>query len=86
MPVQDGNGWTSYAYEYPVAYDRNGKYGREAYYPVLTEESKQIYQKYMRYAREYDNLILCGRLAEFKYYNMDQVILRALEAAEKMEV
>lgn len=86
MPVQDGNGWTSYVYEYPVSYDRNGKYGREAYYPVLTEESKQIYQKYMMYAREYDNLILCGRLAEFKYYNMDQVILRALEVAEKMEV
>lgn len=79
MPFQDGNGWTCVAYEYPVKYDRSADIGNEPYYPVLTSESQEIYSKYFEHSRQYKNLILCGRLADFKYYNMDQVILRALE-------
>lgn len=86
MPVQKTGGWTKIAYEYPVKYDKNSTIGNEAYYPVLTEESQKMYYKYKDYAKRYSNLVLCGRLAEFKYYNMDQVILRALELYEKMEV
>jgi len=84
MPVQDGNGWTNIAYEYPVPYDKEALIGKEPYYPVLTEDSKEIYAKYSDYAKQFKNLILCGRLADFKYYNMDQVILRAFEVYEKL--
>lgn len=86
MPIQDCGGWTCVAYEYPVPYDRNAEGGREPYYPVLTENSSKMYSKYKKYADKFDNLTLCGRLAEFKYFNMDQVILRALEIYETMEV
>lgn len=85
MPVQDGYGWTSIAEEYPVKYDKKNIVGNEPYYPVLTEESTFMYKKYSEYARKFRNLILCGRLAEFKYYNMDQVILRALEVFKMLE-
>lgn len=86
MPIQDGCGWTNVAYEYPVPYDKKADVGNEPYYPVLTEQSHKIYTAYKDYAQKFDNLILCGRLAEFKYYNMDQVVLRALELYKDMEV
>ena len=50
----------------------------EPYYPVLTEESKAVYEKYRIGAEKYSQLILCGRLGDFKYYNMDQALERAL--------
>lgn len=86
MPFQSCDGWTNVAYEYPVIYDKNADEGNEPYYPVLTDESQKIYKQYLEYSRKYKNLILCGRLAEFKYYNMDQVILNALKLYENMEV
>lgn len=85
MPFQNCHGWTSVVYEYPVKYDKKSKIGIEPYYPVLTEQSQRMYEQYRMYASQFRNLILCGRLAEFKYYNMDQVILRALELYENME-
>ena len=85
MPFQKCDGCTSVAYEYPVPYDKNAERGNEPYYPVLTDESKEKYEKYKAYADQFGNLTLGGRLAEFKYYNMDQVILRALEIYENLE-
>ena len=87
MPFQDGNGWTCVAYEYPTNYcNKNGiAETNEPYYPILTEESKATYEKYRDYSKEFQNLTLVGRLAEFKYYNMDQVILSALEVADKLD-
>lgn len=85
MPYQEGGGWTCVAYEYPVPYDIRAEKGNEPYYPVLTEESKAAYERYRAYAERFPGLTLCGRLAEFKYYNMDQVILRALEVSEELE-
>ena len=40
----------------------------------------------MKVADEIPNLILCGRLAEYKYYNMDQVIESTLNLCEKLKV
>lgn len=85
MPHQDKK-YTTVAYEYPVSYDKKEKIGNEPYYPVLTKDSQEMYEKYSRYARKFSNLILCGRLADFKYYNMDQVIMRTLDVYNKMEV
>lgn len=85
MPVQEGNGWTVAAYEYPVPYDNKAECGQEPYYPVLTENSNKTYLKYERLALSYQNLITCGRLADFKYYNMDQAVLRALQVYEEIE-
>ncbi len=73
LPMQQGKG-SSYAVEYPLPY----KLGLEPYYPVLTAESQARHRKYRALADAIPNLIYCGRLADFKYYNMDQALERAL--------
>lgn len=78
LPFQNVKG-TTYEVEYPLKY--NGEKDREPYYPVLTESSKQQYEEYLKLAKEHANLFLCGRLADFKYYNMDQALERALEVS-----
>lgn len=79
LPPQEGRG-SSYALEYPLPYD--GTDSAEPYYPVLTEESQKQYAQYRDAAEKIPNLILCGRLADFKYYNMDQALGRALETCD----
>lgn len=81
LPEQIVKG-TTYAIEYPVKYDKEN--GNEPYYPILTDDSKHRYEQYLELSKQYKNLYLCGRLAEFKYYNMDQVIERALEVSEEI--
>lgn len=76
LPVQDKVG-SSYALEYSMPY--NGETDAEPYYPVLTESSQSQYKKYKELADKVSNLIYCGRLGDFKYYNMDQALERALE-------
>ena len=80
LPVQNVKG-TSYAIEYPLPYKSGQK--NEPYYPVLTDDSALRYQKYEKQAQKIGNLICCGRLANFKYYNMDQAINEAINIAEK---
>lgn len=75
MPLQDVKG-TSYAVEYPLPYNHSEEV--EPYYPILTEHSQSLYIQYRELASKYSNLIACGRLADFKYYNMDQALNRSL--------
>lgn len=82
LPIQDGRG-SSYAVEYPIPY-REGEMS-EPYYPVLTENSQHLYVRYRKMAEQIPNLICCGRLADFKYYNMDQALERALLVIKAQE-
>lgn len=66
------------ATEYPLWYRKDAEVGNIPYYPVLTEESAAVYARYAAEAERYENLFLCGRLAEFRYYNMDVCIEHAL--------
>lgn len=66
------------ATEYPLWYRKDAEVGNIPYYPVLTEESTAVYARYAAEAERYENLFLCGRLAEFRYYNMDVCIEHAL--------
>ena len=62
--------------EYPKSY----KAGKDIpYYPVFTKENRNLYYKYKELAEEFRNLILVGRLAEYRYFDMDDVIKRALD-------
>ncbi|MCK5503764.1 MAG: hypothetical protein KAJ10_01305, partial [Thermodesulfovibrionia bacterium] len=60
----------------------------EPFYPLLTRENQERYAKYRISADKESTrdrpIIFLGRLAEFKYYNMDHVILRAIEAANRI--
>ena len=60
--------------EYPL--DISGS--NEAYYPINDEKNQKIYQQYENLAKSETNVIFGGRLAEYKYYDMHQVIERAL--------
>lgn len=82
LPVQEVRG-TTYAVEYPLPY-KQGK-AMEPYYPVLTEESQELFRKYYEEAKQVRGLAFAGRLAEFKYYNMDQAIRRALDLARELQ-
>lgn len=73
------------ATEYPLQYDHQAEVGNTPYYPVLTEESQEVYRQYLNEVAKYDNLFLCGRLAEFKYYNMDVCIEHALSYFENVK-
>lgn len=82
LPYQNVKG-TTYSVEYPLHYENNKD--AEPYYPVITEESKNLYAKYQEKAKNINNLIYAGRLADFKYYNMDMVLKRALEVYEEIK-
>lgn len=79
LPPQDVSG-TSYAVEYPIPYEPGKK--MEPYYPILTENSQKLFQKYSKLAKSVKHLYCCGRLAEFKYFDMDQAIRSALTIAK----
>lgn len=65
--------------EYPAEF----KEGMEPYYPVNNDRNQELYAKYAELAAKEENVIFGGRLAEYKYYDMDKVIESALNAAEK---
>lgn len=50
----------------------------EPYYPIPTENNNGLYKKYAELAKKTDNVIFAGRLAEYKYFNMDQVVANVL--------
>lgn len=54
----------------------------DPYYPINNDENKKIYEKYLMEAAKLKNVIFCGRLADYKYYNMDEVIGVALMVFE----
>ena len=82
LPVQDVGNKTTIAVEY--SYDVEDRKGMEPYYPIPTTYSSKLYKKYKDLAEKYDFLFLCGRLADYKYYNMDNAIERAFEVFEKL--
>jgi UDP-galactopyranose mutase len=56
----------------------------EPFYPTPREENRELYKRYLTEARKLGGtVIFAGRLADYKYYNMDQVVARALSAFEK---
>jgi UDP-galactopyranose mutase len=65
--------------EYPVEWDRE----KVRYYPINDERNSALYRRYLGEARRLDDVILGGRLASYRYYDMHQVIGSALAAASK---
>jgi len=74
-------GKTVLAIEVPFEYDPDKPFGNEPYYPINNDQTKELYKRYHDMAGEYPGLFLAGRLADYKYYNMDQIIIRALTVA-----
>ena len=60
-------------------YSSSWKLGDEPYYPVNDEKNNELYQRYKLEADKLPNIHFGGRLGQYKYYDMDKVILEALE-------
>lgn len=73
------NSQTVISKEYPNAYLRNIN---TPYYPIPKEENRLLYNKYKMELGKIKSVLFCGRLAEYQYYNMDQIVARALTVFE----
>lgn len=78
---QQTNG-TTIVKEYPFAY--SGAEGEIPYYAILNEENETLYQKYRKLTEGMKHFHLLGRLAEYKYYNIDAMTKKAFDLVEKM--
>jgi UDP-galactopyranose mutase len=74
------SGVTTIMKEYSRAY--TGADGEIPYYAIINPDNNALYAKYADLAGQYPNLHLLGRLAEYKYYNMDAIAARALTLAD----
>lgn len=63
-------------------YPQEGKVGCDPYYPINDERNNELYAMYEALARTETSISFGGRLAEYKYYDMDKVIERAILQAE----
>ncbi len=77
-------GKTTILKEYPAKYDPSNEKFKDQFYPILDEKNYELYNKYKLEVEKYKNIYLCGRLAEYKYYNMDLVIEKALELSNTL--
>ncbi|MFL5810337.1 MAG: UDP-galactopyranose mutase [Flavisolibacter sp.] len=68
---------TAVVYEFPKAEG-------DPYYPVPRPENAELYKKYQQLANSMTNTYFVGRLATYKYYNMDQVVAQALTTFKKI--
>ena len=65
--------------EYPAEWTE----GMEPYYPVNDEKNQELYKKYAELAGKEENVIFGGRLAEYRYYDMDKVIESAFSCVKR---
>ena len=70
--------------EFPGTYSEKDQKWNEPYYPLATQEARNKYFQYVELASKFKNLYLCGRLATYKYINMDEAIEQALTLAEEL--
>ena len=75
-------GRTTIVKEYSRAYE--GKEGEIPYYAIINPANRALYDQYRGLAERFGNLHLLGRLAEYKYYNMDAIAKRALALCDDL--
>lgn len=61
-----------------------GKQNEIPYYAISNEKNIDLYKKYLNLAGKYEKLHMLGRLAEYKYYNIDAITLKALKLSEQL--
>lgn len=67
------------SYEYPVRWDKT----KEPFYPINDDKNQILFEKYKELAKQEKNVIFGGRLGNYRYYDMDDVIYEALELSKK---
>jgi UDP-galactopyranose mutase len=70
---------THVTWEYPEEWSK----GDEPYYPVNDQKNEALKDKYMALSKQHKNVIFGGRLAEYRYYDMDKTIASALDTVKR---
>ena len=73
---------TTIVKEYSRAY--TGAEGETPYYAIINPENNALYERYRARTEGYGDFHLLGRLAEYKYYNMDAIVDRALTLCDEL--
>lgn len=81
---QKKEGITSVIVERPGAYVRGSKEFGEPIYPISSPDCQALYEKYKARLAQYPQITSVGRLAEYRYYNMEAVVLQALKISDEM--
>ena len=68
--------------EYPMAF-KNGK--NERYYPINNPNTQALYEKYLNEVKKLKNVHFLGRLGDYKYYDMDSTVTRALSLFKEIK-
>jgi UDP-galactopyranose mutase len=79
---QTGCDGTTIVREYPFAY--TGAEGEIPYYAILNPDNEALYGKYRELTSQWPEFYLLGRLAEYKYYNMDAMTRKAMDLADRI--
>lgn len=79
--LNDKSAKTVIAKEYSEFFELNKN---ERYYPIPKDENIELYNKYLNEAKTLKNIYFLGRLGDYKYYDMDKAILRAIELFEEI--
>ncbi len=69
------------AFEFPKSFQPGNN--QIPYYPIPKQENHILYKKYHQETKKIKSVTFCGRLADYQYYNMDQIVARALNIFEK---
>ena len=84
MTFQSDKTKTIISKEFPGTYNEKSDKWNEPYYPLATEQARTKYQQYFNYAKQFDNLFICGRMGLYRYINMDQAIDEALTKSKEI--
>ena len=76
---------TTIVREYPVDYNRDDPDRDIPYYTIFNDKNLSQYRAYRSLANRFPSLFLVGRLAEYKYYNMDEAVENALDLVDGMK-
>lgn len=76
--LNDQSPSTIVSYEYPEAF-QPGKNDR--YYPIANDANAAMYARYLEMAKTCENVVFFGRLGDYKYYDMDRAVARAMDVA-----
>ncbi|GAC11321.1 UDP-galactopyranose mutase [Paraglaciecola chathamensis] len=80
--LKQGSDQTVIVKEYPQYYDRNDPTKNVPYYPIFNQDNQQKFDQYKKRLAYFKNIISAGRLADYKYYNMDDAVGNVLSYFE----
>jgi UDP-galactopyranose mutase len=84
ITMQKKPGVTTVLSEYPEEFVPEVK-NRDPLYPIICDKNTNLWKKYQGAAARYANLYLAGRLADYKYYDMDDAVFYALKVANALK-